>query len=151
MKRGEIYYITRRDTIGTEIKKSRPGVIVSTDELNHSSGVVEVVYLTAKPKKEMGTHATIHATGVTSTVLCEQIDTVSTDLVGAYCGTCTAEEMERIDYALLASLGLGYFKYSGAHMKQTADEQDLLNELERLREERDRYAKMVDYFLGGDT
>lgn len=151
MKRGEIYYITRRDTIGAEIKKSRPGVIVSSDDLNRGAGVVEVVYLTCQPKKGMGTHAIIHATGVTSTVLCEQIDTVSTDLVGTYCGTCTAEEMERIDYALLASLGLDYFKYSGTHIEQAADEQDLLDELERLREERDRYAKMVDYFLGGDT
>jgi mRNA interferase MazF len=140
MRRGEIYYITRRDTIGAEIRKSRPGVIVSNDDLNRHAEVVEVVYLTCQPKKDMPTHATINATGVLSTALCEQIDHVSTDLVGDYCGTCTAEEMQDIDAALLASLGL-----------DTTDDpnemDEIWEELERLREERDRYAKMVDHLL----
>lgn len=107
MKRGEIYYIHMRPTVGAEINKARPGVIVSNDALNQTSDVVEVVYLTTQPKKALPTHTVIDATGVESTVLCEQIDTVSIQLVGDYCGACSEEEMAAIEHGLLASLDLG--------------------------------------------
>jgi len=106
MKRGEIYIIQRHDTVGHEIKKARPGVVVSNDALNATSPVVEVVYLTTQPKKDLPTHVTIRATGVVSTALCEHIDHVSTALVGKYLGECTEEEMRGIDVALLVSLGI---------------------------------------------
>lgn len=106
MKRGNIFYIQRRPTTGSEIAGARPAVIVSNDVLNATSDVVLVVYLTTKPKKEMPTHATITATGMTSTAICEHIDHVSTDLVGDYCGSCTEEEMAAIDAAMLAALGI---------------------------------------------
>lgn len=106
MKRGEIYYIARRDAIGAETMKARPGVIVSNDALNATSEVVEVVYLTTQPKKDAPTHVIVEATGCTSTAICEHIDHVSTLLIGDYCGTCSAEEIEAIDAALLHSLGV---------------------------------------------
>lgn len=106
MKRGEIYYIARRGAVGAEIQNARPAIIVSNDILNTTSGVVEVVYLTAQPKKNLPTHATIEATGMTSTALCEQIDAVSVLLVGDYCGTCSEAEMEAVNRALCASLDL---------------------------------------------
>lgn len=106
MKRGEIYYIARRDTIGHEIMKARPGVIVSNDVLNATSEVVEVVYLTTQPKKKLPTHVSIQATGQTSTALCENIDSISTLLIGDYCGACTKEELVALDAALQVSLGI---------------------------------------------
>lgn len=104
MKRGEIYFIQRRDTVGAEITKSRPAVVVS----NHGdlSPVVSVVYLTTQPKRNLPTHVTIAATGIDSTALREQIDTISVTLVGDYCGKCTAEELRQIDKALAVALGL---------------------------------------------
>lgn len=149
MKRGEIYYIDRRDTIGAETRKARPAVIVSNDVLNATSEVVEVVYLTTQPKKEMPTHVTIWATGVESTALCEHIDHVSTMLVGDYCGTCTEEEMDAIDKALLCSLSLEQpaTEEPKAATKRTLQEMRLTEELERAWAERDRYAKMLDFLL----
>ena len=105
MRRGEIYYIARRDTVGSELMKARPGVIVSNDSLNTSSPVVEVVYCTTKPKKDQPTHVEIETTGAPCVVLCEQIDSVSTALVGKRCGTCTDEEMAAICMALHEHFG----------------------------------------------
>lgn len=149
MRRGEIYYVQRRDTVGAETMKARPAVIVSNDKLNATSGVIEVVYLTTQPKKDMPTHATIQATGVTSTVLCEQIDHVAVQLVGDYCGTCTTEEMNAIDLALLASLDLAKAKAEDtkAATKLSTSEERLLNRLAEVQEERDRYMRMVDVLL----
>lgn len=147
MKRGEVYYISDRYTCGAEIRKARPAVIVSNDMLNQSSEVVEVVYLTTHPKGDSATHVCIQATGIESTVLCEQIDTVSVNLVGNYCGTCTPDEMLAIDRALCASLDL---KRAAATSEPTvaklatATESRLLRELETVKAERNRYAKMLD-------
>jgi mRNA-degrading endonuclease toxin of MazEF toxin-antitoxin module len=88
------------------VAKSRPGVIVSNDRLNSTASVVEVVYLTTQPKKDLPTHVCLESTGVQSTALCEQIDHVSVNLLGDRCGTCTAEELQAIDRALLVSLGI---------------------------------------------
>ena len=106
MKRGEVYLIKRRDCIGSEITKTRPAVIVSNNALNATSGVVEVVYLTTQPKKELPTHACINSTSLPSVALCEQVDSVSLQLVCAQVGTCSEEEMAAIDRALMHSLGL---------------------------------------------
>jgi mRNA interferase MazF len=149
MKRGEIYYISYRETTGAEISNARPGVIVSNNALNQTSDVVEVVYLTTRPKKELPTHAHIRATGVDSTALCEQVDTVSKLKVGSYCGTCSPEEMAAIDNALLRSLDLGMAKEE--EVREATEvcpaEIRLLEELRRTQAERDRYAKMIDVFL----
>lgn len=108
MKRGEIYFIKRRSelSLGSETAKSRPGIIVSNNVLNATSDVVEVVYLTTQPKKNLPTHVDINATGLPSVALCEQIDHVSVLLLGNLCGECSAEEMTAIDRALLCSLGI---------------------------------------------
>lgn len=78
VKRGEIYYISRGGyNTGSEQQADRPGVIVSNDKNNKNSQTLEVVYLTTQPKNELPTHCTIRSTGRVSTVLCEQIHTVS--------------------------------------------------------------------------
>ena len=110
MKRGDVYYIKYHHTVGSEMAKGRPAIIVSADELNKKSEVVEVVYLTTKPKKEAPTHVGINATGIPSTALCEQVTTVSKSLIGDYFGACTAEELKKIDRALRRSLGIQVFE-----------------------------------------
>lgn len=108
IKRGEIYFIKRRNDLsfGSETAKSRPGIIVSNNVLNATSEVVEVVYLTTQPKKNLPTHVNIDATGTPSVALCEQIDHVSIELLGDYRGTCSNSEMFELDLALMSSLGI---------------------------------------------
>lgn len=149
MKRGEIYYISYRETTGAEISNARPGVIVSNNALNATSDVVEVVYLTTQPKKDLPTHAHIRATGVDSTALCEQVDTVSKLKVGAYCGTCSPEEMAAIDMGLLASLNLRGPTEDEVKSATEVNRAEirLLDRIAAIQEERDRYIKMVDVLL----
>ena len=149
MKRGEIYYIAHHNATGDEIDKARPGVIVSSDTLNQSSQVVEVVYLTTQEKKDLPTHVTIEATGRRSTALCEQINAVSVLRVGTYCGTCSEDEMLAINQALRASLDLAGIRSPREvkALRMVEEVQDLKNALDSVITQRDRYAKMVDFFL----
>ena len=93
-------------TNGSEQFADRPAVVVSNDENNKHSGVIEVVYMTTQPKTDLPTHVTVRSTGRLSTVLCEQVSSVSTDRVNNYIGQVSEQEMKNIDIALMISLQL---------------------------------------------
>lgn len=104
--RGEIYYIDESTATGSEQRGGRPAVIVSNNLNNRHSKVVEVVYLTTSKKTELPTHVTIRSTPRLSTALCEQVHSVDVRRIGNYCTTCTPQELDTINTALLISLGL---------------------------------------------
>lgn len=107
VKRGDIFYIANSKyyTTDPENEAGRPGIIVSCDELNKHSQVVEVVYLTTKEKRPLPTHARIMCR-IPSTVLCETIYTVTKDRIGDFVRTCTDKEMAAINECMLHSLGI---------------------------------------------
>lgn len=151
-KRGEVFYIHKMATTGSEQESGRPGIIVSNDTNNAYSPVVEVVYLTTQPKKDLPTHVSIRSTGVPSTALCEQITTVSIDRIGSYAGTCTEEEMERIEYCMMVSLGMSADAYEPDEDSCEDDCDDvnvndeelmeLRTEITKLQAERDVYKQL---------
>lgn len=105
--RGEIYYIHSFPTVGHEQRSGRPAVIVSNNEINATSGVVEVCYLTLKEKPNLPTHVFIdRGPCINSTILCEQITTVSIDKVGDYMCRIPDYLEVSLDLALKSSLGL---------------------------------------------
>lgn len=108
IRRGDIFYIrNERYREGNEIKKDRPAVIVSNDLNNRYGNVVEVVFLTSKPKKkDMPTHVVIKSTGRRSIALCEQPTAVAVERLQNWIGSATAKEMKQIDDALLVALGI---------------------------------------------
>lgn len=107
--RGEIYYITKGYTEGSEQQAGRPGIVVSNDMCNQFSNTIEVVFLTTQPKTDLPTHVTIRSSTKPSVALCEQINTIDKSRMGDYIATCTAEEMQNIDNALMISLGIDTF------------------------------------------
>lgn len=109
MRRGEIYWVDIPNAIGRELMKDRPAIIVSCDALNDNSPVVQVVYCSASPKKELPEHITIRSTEQISTALCENVYTVDKSRVGRYVGRCTKREMEQVDLGLLSGLGLAQY------------------------------------------
>lgn len=108
MKRGEIYYISSNyQETGSEQRAGRPAVIVSNNNNNNNnSEVVEVVYMTTRPKNDLPTHVVTRSTPQESVILCEQIASVSVQRVGERVGALTDTEMQQLDIALAISLGL---------------------------------------------
>lgn len=107
MKRGDIYYVERNYAeTGDEMKADRPAVIVSQDATNATSDVVEVVFMTTKQKKDTATHVSITSAPQPSTVLCEQIHSVSKQRLSRWCGVLTDRELQAVNKALAVSLGL---------------------------------------------
>lgn len=111
MKRGQIYYIeSNHQEIGSEQRAGRPAVIVSNNKNNENSTTVEVVYMTTQPKNDLPTHVFIRSSLRPSTVLCEQIYSVSTERLGTYIGELTDRELQELDIALSISLGLDWMQ-----------------------------------------
>lgn len=112
IRRGDIFYIEKfNGQVGSEQRSGRPGVVVSCDENNRHSETIEIAYCTTQPKKSLPTHVEILSTDRPSTVMCEQINTVSVERLGTYIGQCTTAEMRDIDIAVATALGLK--KYPG--------------------------------------
>lgn len=152
IKRGDIYYIDKFGFPEGSVQRSgRPAVIVSNDMNNKYSKVVEVVYCTTKPKEDLPTHVKILSTNVESTVLCEQVTTVSVDRLTDYHGYCTEEEMKKIDEAIMVSLGLEIQKQkekpapAPKKEKKASSVDDM--QMMRLTVERDTYKGMYEALL----
>lgn len=143
IRRGEIFYIARRGaSCGSEQYADRPAVVVSNDENNKHSGIIEVAYLTTQPKTELPTHVTIRSTGRVSTVLCEQVTSVSVERVNNYIGQVSEQEMKNIDIALMISLQLdgdskSHKQYNETIKKQQEEIDSLKREIETLQQECD--------------
>jgi mRNA interferase MazF len=115
---------------------------VSNDENNKHSGIIEVVYSTTQPKTELPTHVTIRSTGRVSTVLCEQVTSVSVERVNNYIGQVSEQEMKNIDIALMISLQLdgdskSHKQYNETIKKQQEEIGSLKREIETLQQECD--------------
>lgn len=134
-KRGDMYYVTRED-------KNRPAIIVSNDMNNQYSPYVEIVYLTTQIKKPLPTHVEIMCK-TWSTAQCENITTIAKDQLGTYINTCTDKEMEQIDRAILASLGI---KIPDIDAKVTAENAELKTELSVMKK---IYTELLDRIIEG--
>jgi mRNA interferase MazF len=82
MKRGDIYFANLDPTVGTEIKKKRPVLIVSNNANNHMSETITVVPLTSSNIKKIYHFEVLIETqdaGLTkpSKAQCHQIRTIS--------------------------------------------------------------------------
>ena len=110
-KRGEIY-LTRFDpTLGAELQKTRPALILQNDVANRYSPITIVAAITSRPRdRDRPTNILVGTPegGLTSdsTVLLNQIRSVDTQRLIRRLGTLTSDTMRRVDQALLISLGL---------------------------------------------
>ena len=92
MKRGDIWLVNLDPTIGSEVKKSRPCVIVSPAELNNHLRTVMVAPMTSKgfaaPFRVPVTHA-----GVKGLIVLDQLRTVDKVRLSKKLGSVSAKTL----------------------------------------------------------
>lgn len=72
VKRGEVYWVNLDPTVGTEIKKTRPALVVSPDDLNAVLPRVIIVPLTSKGQS-LGCRPEVVFDGRPARILLDQI------------------------------------------------------------------------------
>lgn len=77
VSRYEIYFADLNPTIGSEIKKVRPVVVISQDEMNKYLGTVVICPLTSKLHRHWRTRLQIECAGKDAEIAVDQIRTIS--------------------------------------------------------------------------
>ena len=73
--RGEVYWVNLDPTIGTEINKTRPGLIISPDDMNAILPRVIIAPLTSKGQP-LGCRPVVRFQGKEARILLDQLRTV---------------------------------------------------------------------------
>lgn len=103
-KRSEIYWICLDPTIGSEVKKTRPGLILSNDSSNKHSPRVIIAPITSSIQRIYPFEAKIVMPEGAKKVMLDQIRTVDKmRLKGKIC-TISIEEMHEVEKALKLTL-----------------------------------------------
>jgi mRNA interferase MazF len=110
-KRGEVYLVNFDPTIGAEIKKTRPALVLQNDVANRYSPITIVAAVTSHFEEPLYPTEVLLAVGeggmnVGSVVLLNQIRSVDKRRLIKRLGSLKPLTMEAIDRALSISLGL---------------------------------------------
>jgi mRNA interferase MazF len=105
-RRGEVYWVALDPTLGTEIKKTRPAVVVSNDSCNAHGHRVVVLPVTSNVDSLYPGEALIRVKGQPGRAIGDQIRSLDKIRLQSRIGSLTAEEMTAIDEALLVTLGI---------------------------------------------
>jgi mRNA interferase MazF len=110
-RRGEVYFVAFDPTLGAEIRKTRPALILQNDIANRSSPITIVAAITSRFDEELyPTEVLVRAPEggleADSVVLLNQIRSVDRRRLMRRIGRLVPETMRLVDRALMLSLGL---------------------------------------------
>lgn len=106
MKRGEVWWVNFDPSVGGEIRKKRPAIIVSNNSANKHLNRVQVVPLTSKGGKLYPSEAQISFAGKKGKALASQLTTISKKRLMNKAGQITAAELETVEEAIIVQLEL---------------------------------------------
>ena len=106
MKRGEVWWINFEPSVGGEIRKKRPAIIVSNNAANQFLNRVQVVPLTSSIGKLYPSEAYISLRGKKTKAMADQLVTVSKERLINQVGAISKTELEGLERAIMVQLDL---------------------------------------------
>ena len=82
VKRGEVYWVSLDPTVGSEIQKTRPALIVSPDDMNAALPRVIIAPLTSAGKP-LGCRPEVEFKGKSARILLDQLRSIDKQRLGS--------------------------------------------------------------------
>lgn len=106
MKRGEVWWVAFDPAVGSEIRETRPAVIVSNDAANHQLSRVVVVSLTNNTARQYPGEALVTVGGQRNKAMADQIMAADKSRLKSQLGVLSATGMRAVEDAIQVQLGL---------------------------------------------
>lgn len=106
MRRGEVWWVEFDPSIGSEIRKTRPAIIVSNDAANRHLARIVVVPLTSSTSRLYPGEALVRVGSQTSKAMADQIMAADKARLKDRLGVLNQTDLEAVEQAIKVHLGL---------------------------------------------
>jgi len=106
IRRAEVWWVSFDRSLGGEIRKTRPAVVLSNDAANAALNRVVVVPITSKVARIYPGEARITLEGRPAKAMADQIATASRQRLRSRLGVLSAADMMAVEAAVAFHLGL---------------------------------------------
>lgn len=105
-KRAEVWWVSFDPSLGGEIRKTRPAVVVSNNAANAVLNRVVVVPISSQTAKVYPGEALVTLNGEHRKAMADQIMTASKQRLGSKVGALVGNDMRAVEEAILLHLGI---------------------------------------------
>ncbi len=106
MKRGEVWWVNLDPSVGGEVRKQRPAVIVSNDAANKHLNRLQVIPLTTNADRVYPSEASLQLRGKPHKAMADQLTTVSKARLRERLGRVSEKDMQGVEQAIRVQLDL---------------------------------------------
>ena len=106
MKRGEVWWVTFDPSVGSEIQKTRPAIIVSNDAANRNLKRVVVIPLTTNSSRVFPGEARVTVAGEFCKAMSDQLMAADKLRLKEKIATLSKSDMLEVEQAICVHLGL---------------------------------------------